>query len=355
VCISESDADGDFDIEDIELERLASTLNLFPQLDSKGVIGSVHTSAVRLLVSESPILCEDTEDFPEFYLPKTSRRVVSSRRNMQICGGQGYLPVIKSNTLIEQRQHLEKLSHLPLLLQRVLTSTQGSFDQDKTKVKKEIIAKFHTLEVLLEGMSKEWKNSGKNTVRFEFFVTSTLRNARCDITMPVPDPWQLLAVVRHSLFKESWSDYTAVYMTPLRKFVSDLKDNVQRKEVLQVSKIGPEIRTCLLFCSEKCVQAANLRGFRGRIIEKIWLELRHTRYGQDYFVVPSTVLVKVDESRFHRYALHNPRIVQPSTSEDEDADGDNSGKCISMMESFLQYMEQCLSPNISEMDPFSYQ
>jgi hypothetical protein len=43
--------------------------------------------------------------------------------------------------------------------QRVLTSSQGSFDQDKTKVTDEIIAKFQTLDVLLEDMSMEWKNS----------------------------------------------------------------------------------------------------------------------------------------------------------------------------------------------------
>jgi hypothetical protein len=310
----------------MEQERLATTLNLFPQLDTKGVIGSVHTSSVRLRVTEIDIPCVDTEDFSEFNLPKTQRRLQSSRRDMEICGGQGYLPLFKSNTLIEQRQNLEKLSHIPLLLQRVLTSSQGSFDQDKTKVTDEIIAKFQTLDVLLEDMSMEWKNSGKNIVRFEFFVTSTLRNARCDITLPVPDPWELLSVVGHEPFRESWSDYTDVYMTPLRNFVDDLKVTAKKKESLQVSEIGPEIRTCLVFCSEKCVQAANLRGFSGRITQIIWRELRNARYLQEYFVVPSTVLAKVDDSQFQRYALHNPRIVQPSNREAGDPLEDDSGK-----------------------------
>jgi hypothetical protein len=70
------------------------------------------------------------------------------------------------------------------------------------------------------------------------------------------------------------------------------------------------------------------------------------------FQGPSTVLVKVDESRFHRYT-HNLELCAFDIREDEDADEVDTGKCISMMESFSTW--RAVFHQIFEMDPFSYQ
>lgn len=309
LIFADRDNEGDLDVEEIELDRITCRLNLFPQMDSKGRVGSVHTSAVRLRATESAIEEENTEDYEVYFQPKTKRRLHSSRISMTICGGQAYNPTLKSNTLIEQRQHLEKLGHLPLLVQRILTSSQGSFDQDKSKLTLEVISKFDTLEALLQNMADEWKNSGKNIVRFEFFVTSNLHNHSCDIFLPVPDPRYLITVVDHQAFKRHWAGYNDVYKKPLAQFVGDLRKCVTGSSLLNPAEIIPEIRTCLVLCAEKCVEAANIIGFRGRIIQSIWNELSHIRYGKDFFVLPSTVLVSVDDTTMHRYALHRPVLA----------------------------------------------
>ena len=244
----------------------ATPTNVFPQFDSKGAIGSVHTSSVKLRVTEADYEGELPADFDMFKFPVTRRRISSSRRNMKICGGQGYLPLFKSNTYVEQRKNLEQLGHLPLLVQRVLSSPQGSFDQEKSKLIKEMISKFATLHALLDDQNYELKNTGKNIVRFEFFVTSTLRNVTCDITLPVPSPWELMTVIDHTDFQDFWSEHFTIYSKPLKTFVDDVQSAENNNLRTLVSSISPEIRTCLVFCSEKCVQAANIIGFRGRIM-----------------------------------------------------------------------------------------
>jgi hypothetical protein len=325
----------------MENDYYAATLTLWSQLDSKGKVGGVHSKSVRLAVSESAIPYEGTEDFEEFFLPKTKRQLTSCRTGMKIVGGQAYHPLLKANSLVEQRCNLGQLMHLPLLLQRVLSTTCGSFDENKTKIHGEVIAKFETLKALLNNMSSEWRNSAKNTVRFEFFVTTTMRNARCDITLPVPNLWEQITVVDHQPFKNYMAGYTKVYISPLSNFVADLKKTVvgddKKKQIIEVGKIGPEIRTCLVFCAEKCVEAANLLGFSGRIVNLIWRELSHIRYQGlvDFFVLPASVLVKVQNNRYHSYALKQPRILQPtpnpnltltSGSESESSEVDQHGK-----------------------------
>jgi hypothetical protein len=329
LAFADDDQDADFDVEDLEEERRAFVLNSYPQFDSKGEIGSVHTSSVRLRVSETNCPGQEPVDYDPSRLPESRRRISSSRVNMKTCGGQGYLPIVKSNTLTDQRCNLESVLHLPLLLQRVLTSPQGSFDQDKSTLLKDTIEKFARLKSLLDDISCELKATGKNTVRFEFFVTSTLRNADCDITLPVPDPRELLSVIDHTVFKEYWTDYVKVYQVPLGNFVEDLSATVanRRKAEVLVSAIPPSIRTCLVLCAEKCVQAANIMGFQGRIIQVIWNELRHVFYKKDFFILPATVVVEFSEpKKFQRYALHKPKIASVTllengelpTQEDED-------------------------------------
>ena len=293
---------------------------MYPQFDSKGAVGSVHTSAVKLWVTESSIPVDQAVGFSKFRLPMTKRVIRSSRTKMEICGGQGYLPIYKSNTLTEQRQHVEKLAHLPLLMHRLLTSPQGSFDQDKTKVTKQVISKFETLDSMLGTIRNELMNTGKNTVRFEFFVTSTLTNKNCDITLPVPNPWDLLSTIDHNVFKAHWSKQLLPYQIPLRNFVEDLKVAEKANRSLLVKQMSPGIRTTLLFCTEKCVEAANIMGHRGRVIQLIWGELSHDLYKRDYFILPATCL---EASPAHRYALHKPPIAIPSSTVAEEEEGDD--------------------------------
>ena len=225
--LSDDDSDEDFGQEDLEEERTRSTLTFFKQFDSK-VVGSVHSGPVHLRVTETAIPGAEVREADQFGLPQTRRRISSSRTNMEICGGQAYLPIFKANTLTEQRKNVETLGHLPLMTQRLLTSSQGSFDQDKTSLSKEVVSKFETLDATLRTIESELVNTGKNNVRFEFFVTSTLRNALCDITLPVPNPWDMLLVMDHTIFKDHWSDHLNVYLDPYRRFVSDLKKRHQR-------------------------------------------------------------------------------------------------------------------------------
>jgi hypothetical protein len=53
----------------------------------------------------------------------------------------------------------------------------------------------------------------------------------------------------------------------------------------------PEIRTCLVFCSEKCVEAVNLRGFQGGLSRVIWKELSPEAPGCN--LLSCTVLAEV--------------------------------------------------------------
>jgi hypothetical protein len=286
---------------------------MYPQFDSKGGVGSIHSSSVLLKVKESGIPEEEAAGFTKYRLPLTKRAISSSRTHMEICGGQGYLPQVKSNTLTEQRQQTEKLTHLPLLMSRLLTSPCGSFDQDKKKVTQDIINKFATLDSLLKTIRNEVKNSGKNNVRFEFFVTSTLRNKTCDITLPVPEPWDLLSTIDHDVFKEHWSERLLVYQKPLQNFVNDLKVAEKADKKLLVQKMSAGIRTTLVLCTERCVEAANLIGFRGRVIQLIWGELSHKNYNRDYYILPATCL---EASLPHKYALYNPMIATPNDEEE---------------------------------------
>jgi hypothetical protein len=305
----------------LETERRSSTLTFFKQFDSK-VVGSVHSGPVRLRVSETSIPEEEVPDFDHFGLPKTSRKIDSSCTNMEVCGGQAYLPIFKANTLTEQRQNVEHLGHLPLLTQRLLTSPRGSFDQDKTSLTTEVITKFDTLDALLTTIEYELTNTGKNNVRFEFYFTTTLRSPNCDITCPVPDPWKLLLVMDHQVFKEYWSEHLNVYLDPLRNFVSDLKK--KKGKSLIVSDICPWIRTTLVLCAERCVEAVNIMGFQGRIIQTIWKELAHPKYEKHkgYFILPATCLVSAAP---HRYALRNPTIGSPTPDPPSPS---GVGKCI---------------------------
>ena len=308
----------------------ATPTNVFPQFDSKGAIGSVHTSSVKLRVTEADYEGELPADFDMFKFPVTRRRISSSRRNMKICGGQGYLPLFKSNTYVEQRKNLEQLGHLPLLVQRVLSSPQGSFDQEKSKLIKEMISKFATLHALLDDQNYELKNTGKNIVRFEFFVTSTLRNVTCDITLPVPSPWELMTVIDHTDFQDFWSEHFTIYSKPLKTFVDDVQSAENNNLRTLVSSISPEIRTCLVFCSEKCVQAANIIGFRGRIMNAIWKELSGPRYDEDFFILPATAVKEVVDPQFHDYCLRRPRLVQPDEIEENVEAAEGNGKSINI-------------------------
>jgi hypothetical protein len=182
------ESDGDFDQDDIEGELLASRLTVFSQFDSQGEVGSVATGPVPLRVSETSIPRAEVPDFEHYKMPNTKRKVISSRKNMEICGGQAYLPTFKANSLADQRHGVESLAQLPLLTQRLLTSPQGSFDQDKTQLSKEVITKFVALDVLLGTVRKELSNTAKNTVRFEFYVTTNFHNSKCDVTLPKPNP-----------------------------------------------------------------------------------------------------------------------------------------------------------------------
>jgi hypothetical protein len=331
VQLIENDSDDDFDIEDIEQEQVASKLNMFPQCDTKGEIGSVHTSAVRLQATEHVILDAGTEQFKEFGLPKTSRRLSTTGKNKKLVGGQAYHPLLKSNTLTDQRKNMHRFTHLPLLLQRYLTSSKGSFDQNKEKMLDEIIEKFEALEFLIEAMSLEWESSGMNSVRFEFFVTSNMRNQNCDISLPVPNPWELITVVDNQWFRKHWAQQITVYSTPIRKFVQDIKTERDAGKMLVVSDFSPEIRTTLVFCTERCVHAANILGFRGRIMQSIWQILSHPRYMLEEFYLPSTVLVEVEAGGTTQYALKNPPIVQPNNladGDDEETEEEGEyGKC----------------------------
>jgi hypothetical protein len=302
----DDESDGDFDVDDIDGEIQAANLTVFSQFDSDGEVGSVHTGPVKMRVSETSIPGDEVPDFDHFNLPGTRRTIVSSRKNMEICGGQGYLPLFKLNSLVDQRQGMEELGHLPLLTQRLLTSPQGSFDQDKTALTTELISKFHALDTLLGTMTSELKNTAKNTVRFEFFVTTTFRNSRCDITLPDPDPWHLLFVIDHETFKSYWSSHLEVYLDPFRRFVDDLKLVKKTKQGILVSGMTASIRTTLVLCIERCVEASNILGFRGRILQTIWKELKHWSYDQQFFILPATC---VEEVPAHRYALKKPLIA----------------------------------------------
>jgi hypothetical protein len=305
----------DIDREDMEQEELSSALNLFSQLDSKGKVGSVHSSSVHLKARESVIPVEDAAGLDRHRLPMTKRAVSSCRLQMETCGGQGCLPIMKSNTLTDQRQNVEKLTALPLLMHRLLASPAGSFDQDKSKVTKEVISKFETLDSMLGTIRSEVANTGKNTVRLECFVTSTLRNKSCDMTLPVLDPWDSMWTVNHDVFKEHWSKRLLVCQRPLKNFVQDLKELEKANRKLLVQKMSPGVRTTLVFCTEKCVEAANILGFRGRVIQLIWGELSHNNCKRDQFVLPATCLEAHPPSRL---VLCKPPIVRPTVQETED-------------------------------------
>jgi hypothetical protein len=316
----------DVEREDLEQDKLLITLNMFSQLDTKGAVGSVHTSSVQLKATESSLPVEQAAGFLKYRLPMTKRVVSSSRKQMEICGGQAYHPIIKSNTLTDQRQNVEKLEVLPLLMHRLLSSPAGSFDLDKTKVTKEVISKFETLDSLLKTINTEVRNTGKNTVRVEYFVTSTLRNKTCDITLPVLDPWNLMLTVDHDVFKKHWSNRLGVYQKPLQCFVQDLKVTEKTNRSLLVHKMSPGIRTTLVFCAEKCVEAANILGFRGRVIQLMWGELSHKDYKRDHFILPATCL---EAHPAHRLALHKPNSAEQTQPEEvgeekeEDEDEDD--------------------------------
>jgi hypothetical protein len=125
-----------------------------------------------------------------------------------------------------------------------------------------------------------------------------------------------------------------LYMDPLSNFVEDLKKYaVDAKEVLEVSDIRPEIRTTLLLCSEKCVQAANIIGVHGKLSQLLWKELAKdcadgepACEAQDFFVLPSTALVPVEETRSQRHALFKPKILQPIQSHLVQEEISNYGK-----------------------------
>jgi hypothetical protein len=285
-------------------------------------VGSVHSGPVHLRVSESSIAEAEIPQFEKFRLPATKRRITPCRTHMEICGGQACLPIFKANTLTEQRKNVATLGHLPLMTQRLLSSPQGSFDQDKTTLCADVISKFNTLEDTLVTIERELENSGKNNCRFEFMASSTLRNAVCDITLPVPDPWELLLVMDHKIFKDHWSGHLNVCLKPFKRFVEDVKKKVEKKHPLVVSKIAPGLRTTLVLCCERCVEAVNTMGFRGRIIEHVWKELSHPRHDADkgYFMLPTTCL---ETALRHRHALKNPSVTSPTpVLDDSSEDGE---------------------------------
>jgi hypothetical protein len=113
-------------------------------------------------------------------------------------------------------------------------------------------------------------------------------------------------------FRKHWAKQITVYSTPIRKFVQDIKAERDAGKMLVVSDFRPEIRTTLVFCTERCVHAANILGFRGRMMQSIWQMLSHPRYMLEEFFRPSTVLVAVEVGDKTQYALKNPPTAQPS-------------------------------------------
>jgi hypothetical protein len=185
----------------------------------------------------------------------------------------------------------------------------------------ETIEKFDTLEALLTDQTDEWLNSSKNTVRFEFFLTSNLRNARCDMHLPVADPWHLMSAIDHAQFQKCFNDCSETYLTPLSNFIEELRaieSDSQGLDVFQPSKMSSGIRTTLVFCSEKCVQAANTIGCQGKITQLLWKELRKGDNYQvvpNYFVLPSSAMVPVVGPDEVKFALKKPRMVVPTVAQ----------------------------------------
>ena len=238
--------------------------NVYAQMCTNGYIGSAHSSSVRLRFKETP------EEF-SFNEIITIREIEPCRRNMNVCGGHGYMPLMIKNFLIDQRENTHLFGALPLLLSRILVDNPGSFDGDKAILYEELQELFDPLENILNEAQATLKKSGCNTIWFEFFFMSTLDAPFCDMIYPTFDYSSCMKMVLHDEYSKRWYEIINEYLTPVLTVMDHLRtiqaEPDEHKPALH--KFSPELKTSLLFCMEVVVSFFGIIGFRGRIMKAV--------------------------------------------------------------------------------------
>lgn len=252
------------DEEELDTVQLFASMkslktNMYPHLGTKGEIASVHTGKVMLMMKEET----DENDI-------TTRRVYPARGGMNIAGGQAYMPTFLYNLLGKQRKKEHTMTAFPMMLTRALMSTVGGFDKDQKMLLKKLITTFVPIAEIAEYAHTEIATSCPSNLRFEYFFCTTFEEDECDFNFPDIPYRSITRKFEHPNFTDTWKESIIDNYYPLKKLMLKVGRSLKLGEApICLSKLSPELKTRLVFCSEQLLTITQIGKFSGRITKQV--------------------------------------------------------------------------------------
>ena len=292
-------------------DSVINTVGLYPQFESNGLFGSVHTHRVLL----------------ESTFVDAKIQTLSLESNAKVAGMQAYSPNALNNALLDQRKKkdIDDYTKLPWMFTMLMGPNNLSCTR-KGKIKFAKSCKDGLDKLLSHQQNRlhKMRKCSNYRVRFEFFVKTDLLDEN-QIQLPWINPFELVRTIRHDEFKE-------MLMTEI-KTVLDPLDNLARwiyshgdNPVLDYSRMPADVRTTIIYCLERNVESFGLFKFKGRIKSQLLEWMKRESPNKSIFSLSRT-MVRKQGPQFSEFCIKNltfPSGVEEGEEEEEEVvDGDD--------------------------------
>ena len=180
---------------------------------------------------------------------------------------------------MKEVKDVPQIEYLPMLLLRTLSSKEGSHDQNVQGLIKDSIQVLTVVKGLTNLFKRNMYAPGPQSVRFEFYFKTTLKEVESDIRFPTMDLKQMLRVTEADRFIVNLQDRIEKVTTPLMKVLDmfhqyEAQNAVHQRLADQNKPLSlpatfleypSDWKTMIIYCAEMTVKCLSNREFNGRI------------------------------------------------------------------------------------------
>lgn len=186
-----------------------------------------------------------------------------TRQNMEILSGQMYMPYFKQlfqkNTIRKQT----KLAALPAMIQELLSSTFLNSTAEKSNLPCAVSELLDfALHFFAHGDKFIESTKGSNTVRFEYFFSTSFSTVDPDVVVPCVNPYDCLYVSNDNNFFLYYQSLLREISLPLRKVFIDQQGG-------DYNCLSAEAKTMLVLQSEILIIMLEMHPFSGKAYSQI--------------------------------------------------------------------------------------
>jgi hypothetical protein len=269
--------DEDIEVDEIFAACRSLSINLYNHFGTKGKIGSLHTGKVMLSMTESELVGQ-----PGHWI----RHLAPARTDMNIAGGQCYMPAFLHHLLGKQRKDTKEVAGFPMMLTRALLRYNAGFDCDRNKHLAELSQRWVPINAMARRAEAAIKNSFPSVLRFEFFFGTTLEQEDCDFKFPDIPYLDITHVLLHDEFTARWAADISENRKPLDLLMHDVFTKLQdTNSEFKLEHFPPDIKTRLLLHAEQLLMNLQIKTYFGAITKKIF-DCLHVDPSRKLFYIP---------------------------------------------------------------------